>query len=595
MTKTHWRMLFSLFAVLAVFAIAVACGDDDDSGTKTPASGGGATTQPSGGASPAASPSGGSSPAAATPKSGGEIKVQYLDVQSWDPHFSSFSQDIGHQSFVWRGLYRLDKNNKPVPEMAASAPTISTDQKTYTVKIKPGLKWSDGQPLLAKDFVAGIQRTCDPDNAGEYQYLLSNITGCDTFYNSNGNPKANPPVPGKSADEKDKLRLAVGVKAVDDTTIEFKLDNVQPTFSIILSLWMTYPVPSHIVKTSGEKWPADPTKLAFNGPYKLQSYTQKQGAVFVRNDNYSGNHKAYLDKIEFKYIEDNAQSNNAFRSKELQVALADTANLKVLQGEFKDQLLSYAKASTTGLEMQMEKKPLDNANVRLALSRAIDRKTLAENVLQGSVIPTTSWIPPDVAGIKKDEFDSAVGFDPAAAKKALSDAGFPNGQNFPKLSILIRDTPSNKAMSQFLQAEFKKHLNIDVDIEIVDAPTRSKRFTSEDFTLFPGGWNQDYPDPENWIIGLFDKEGTLNHYNCFDPDIDALIKKATFNPNNEERLSQYKDVNKLISTRSCGIAPMYNPGNHVLIDTKLGGLREFATSQDRVLAGDWAPEEWYLK
>lgn len=581
MTRTTWRLLLSVFAVLAVMVIATACGGDD-SGGNTPGATGTA--------------GGGTSPTAGQPKAGGNLVVQYLDVQSWDPHFSAFAQDIGQQGFIWRGLYKLDKDNKPQPEMAASMPTISPDQKTYTVKLKPGLKWSDGQPLTAKDFVAGIQRTCDPDNAGQYQYLLSNIVGCDDFYNANGNPKATPPVPGKSAAEKDALRLAVGARAVDETTVEFKLIEPQPTTTTILSLWMTYPVPTQIVKTSSEPWPSDPTKLAFNGPFKLTSYTAKSSAKFARNDNYAGGQKAYLDTVELRYIEDNAQSNNAFRAGQISMALADTANLTAIKAEFKDRLLSYPQARTTSLQMQQAKAPLDNEKVRLALSKAIDRKTIAENVLQGSVIPATSWVPPDVIGIAATAYDAKIGYNPDEAKKLLTDAGFANGANFPAMSIIIRDTPSNKALAEFLQQEFKKILNINVTIEVVDSPTRSKRFTSQDFTLFPGGWQQDYPDPENWIIGLFDKGGTLNKYNCNDNEIDALIQKARYNTNNTERLNQYKQINELISTRACGGAPMYYGSNQILIDPKLGGAREFASgAQDRVISGDWNPEGWYIK
>jgi oligopeptide transport system substrate-binding protein len=573
MTRTRWKTLLGVVAALALVAFA-ACGDDDDD---APAGGG---TTP------------GATTSAGDAKQGGEITIQYLEFQSFDPHFSSFSQDIGHQTFVWRGLFKLDKDNNAVPEMAAGMPQISADGKTYTIKLKPGLKWSDGQPLTAKDFAAGAVRTCDPDNAGEYFSLLANVVGCEAYYNANGDEKKG--VAAKTPAEKEALRNAVGAKALDDTTVEYKLNERQPTFTMTLSLWLAWPVPTHIVKTPGEKWP-EPTSLAFNGPFKVESYTPKQGMVLVRNDNYAGEHKAYLDKITFRYIDDNSQSNNAFRSKELDVALADTANLKVLQSEFKNELFSYAKANTIGLEMQLEKPPLNNEKVRLALSRAIDRKTLAENVLQGSVAPTTTWIPADVVKIKADEFDSKVGFNPDEAKKLLADAGFANGSGLPKMNFLIRDTPSNKAMAQFLQQEFKKHLNIDIEIEVVDAPTRSKRFNDEQFELFPGGWNQDYPDPENWLIGLFDAAGTFNHYNCTDPEIDGLIKKAQFNPNNEERLKQYQDANKLIVERACGIAPIYHEARHVLTATNLGGMREFATSQDRVLAGDWAPEEWFVK
>ena len=574
MKHTSWRLLLSLFAIAGVMLVAVACGDDDDD-----SNGGTGTGTQTGGSG--------------EPQQGGSLRVQYVDVQSWDPHFSSFAQDIGHHGFVWRGLYKLNLENEPVPEMAAGEPEVSDDGLTYTVTLKDGLKWSDGQPLTAEDFVAGIQRTCDPDIAGQYQYLLSNIVGCDEYYESNGDPDSG--VPAKSAEEKAQLRDAIGVRAIDDKTIEFQLEQPQPTWPIILTMWMTYPVPRHIVPQSNSEWPTDPTKLAFNGPFVLQSYTPKSGAVFVRNENYAGEHQAYLDRVEFVYIEDNAQANNAFRSGEIQAALADQANLTVLRNEMGDQLLSYPQPRTLGLQMQMARPPLDNEKVRLALSRAIDRETLANVVLQGAGIPSTSWIPPDVAQIAEDEFDDEVGFDPEAARQLLEEAGFPNGQGFPRLTILIRDTPQNTALAAFLQSEFKEHLNIDVDIETVDSPTRSRRFTSGDFELFPGGWQQDYPDPENWILGQFETGGTLNHYNCSDPDIDRLIEQARFNTNNEERIDQYRQVNELIVTRACGVAPMYHQANHVLIKPNVGGMHEFHSSQDRVLAADWAPEEWYLK
>ncbi len=561
MNKINWRALLGMFAVAAVVFAAAACGDDDEEGE-------------------------GPSGEAGQPRQGGEIVVQYLEFQSFDPHYSSFAQDIGHQTFVFRGLYKLNKDNEPVPEMAADMPQISADGKTYTVKIKPGLKWSDGDDLKAEDFVAGIERTCNPDNAGEYQYILSNIVGCDDYYAATD----------KSASEKAALREKLGVRAIDDTTIEFKLQQPQPTFTTILTMWMTWPVPVHIVPDGSTPWPEDPTKLAFNGPFVVSEYVPKERMVFTRNPNYAGQ-PAYLDKITFRYIEDNVQSNNAFRAGELHMALADATNLKSLQQEFPDKLLSYVTPTTIGLEMQLKKKPLDNLNVRLALSRAIDRKALAENVLQGAVTPTTTWVPPEVLGLDPnatDIFEEQIGFNPEKAKEALAAAGYPNGQGFPTLSILIRDSAGARATAEFLKEQFKTILNIDVNIEIVDAPTRSKRFTEGQFELFPGGWHQDYPDPENWIIGLFDTGGTLNNYNCSDPEIDALIEQARYNTNDRERREQYRKVNELISTRICGVAPMYHSLNHVLIDPRLKGVRENATSQDRVLAGDWAPELWWL-
>jgi ABC-type oligopeptide transport system substrate-binding subunit len=520
---------------------------------------------------------------------GGEITVHYVEFDSFDPHFSSFSQSIGHQGMVFRGLYRLDIENTPVPEMAAELPTISSDGLTYTVKLKDGLTWSDGDDLLAEDFAAALQRTCHFAIGGQYQYVLSNVVGCDELYDAEANE-------GKSEAEIAALIEAVGARAVDDTTVEFTLESPQPTFTILLSMWPTWPVPTHIVAAPGDEWPTDPTTLAFNGPFVVDSYTPGVEMVFARNDSYAGSHLAYLDRVTFRYIEDTAQANNAYRSGELQMAVADTSNLTGLQSEFPDNLLSKPSASTLGLQMNMDNEFLSDPLVREAFSRSIDRETMTSVVLQGAHIPTTSWVPPDIIGqgVTTDSFADQIGYDPERAAEALEEAGYPNGEGLPVFSYVIRDTPSGVAISEFLQAEWEA-LGIQIDIQIVDAPTRSQRFTTEDFDLFPGGWIQDYPDPENWIIGLFDTDGGLNHYNCSDPEIDSLIEQAQFNTNNEERLSQYAEINELISAGLCGIAVWYHQGNHYLIADELGGARDFSSSQDRVLAGDWAAEEWYLE
>jgi oligopeptide transport system substrate-binding protein len=117
--------------------------------------------------------------------------------------------------------------------MADGDPQVSADGKTYTVKLKSGLKWSDGQPMTAKDFVLGMQRTCNPDIAGHYQYILTAVVGCDDYYGA----------ADKTPAEKDALLKAVGVRAVDDTTVEYKLTDPQQTFPILLAMWPAFPVP----------------------------------------------------------------------------------------------------------------------------------------------------------------------------------------------------------------------------------------------------------------------------------------------------------------------------------------------------------------
>jgi oligopeptide transport system substrate-binding protein len=379
--------------------------------------------------------------------------------------------------------------------------------------------------------------------------------------------------------------------------VVFTLANAQPTFPLILSLWMTYPVPSHIVKTPGEKWPTV-DKLAYNGPFKIQSYDAKNQAVLVRNDNYAGT-PANLDKVTMKYIDQLDVAENAYRAGQIQVARANLANLDTVKADpvLGKEFLQVGGVTTRAVHVNLSKKPLDDYKVRLALSQATDRVTLNKVAFQGAYIPSTTWMPPAVAGggVKTDTFDSDIGFNATKAKQNLADAGFADGKNFPTLVMVINDTPDRKATAEFLKAEWKKILNINIDIQVVDSKTRSQRFSSMDYDLFPGGWTQDYPDPENWVQGLFNTGGSNNHYGAAFAGLDDLLKKASFNTNDEERRTQYRDINKMISDNPMLAGPvLYQESFNYIVKPNVKGPKENANPQDAYLAGDWNIQDWSL-
>ncbi len=586
----QWRYI--LLATLAIVAVAVlaACSSSDNT-TSTPTS----------------NASGTATAAADNRQPGGTITIQSLEFQSLDPHYSNFSQDISLQRMLWRGLYSLDKNNVPQPAMAASAPTISADGKTYTIKLKSGLKWSDGQPLVAKDFEAGLKRTCNPVVAGQYEYVLdASIVGCADFFNALAGPdkKAGTADDLKPADAGlPALEAAVGVKATDATTLTITLVQAQPTFKLLLALWMTFPVPTHLARFAAETadapadWGTDVTALVYNGPYMAKEYVKQDHVTVVPNPNWAAPEgvKPTLDSITMKFIEDNATADNAFRTGELSAAIADLAQLASLKTEFGSGFVTTAQPATTGLEMEVKNPPLDNVKVRLAISQSIDRTSLVQVVYGGAYLPTTSWVPQTVGGAAPDAFNADIGYDPVKAKANLAAAGYPNGQGFPTLKFTIRDTPTNQNLFAFLQKAFKDTLNINIEANVVDSKTRSTDFNTHNFQLFPGGWIQDYPDPENWIVGLFDTGGGNNGYECSDPTIDANIAKAHFDTNETERLQLYQDTNKQIVTTICGIAPYYHSTLNTLISSKITGLAENTGSQDSIVPGDWRSEAWGLK
>jgi oligopeptide transport system substrate-binding protein len=466
--------------------------------------------------------------------------------------------------------------------MAAALPDVSDGGKTYTIQIKEGLKWSGGDDLSAEDFVLGIQRTCNPEVAGEYQYVLTNVVGCDDhYYNEAGFDQA--------------LESAVSVKAMDGLTLQIQLQEPQPTFTIILSLWPVFPAPAHLLKSSGDEWPTDPDKLAYNGPYMLKEYEPGTRVVLVPNPNWAGEVKPTLDRLVIRFIDDLAVAANAYRAGELDETIADVTQLSTLRSEFGEgeEYFTFLAPTTRGLQMQLKNDVLADTDVRLALARAIDRVKLNQVVAGGGNEPTTSWIPMVSGGDEPDAFQDSVGFDEEAARLHLTNAGYPDGDGFPKLSILVSGSPASQATGEFLQQAFKQILNIDIEVEpAADGPTLGRRIFSGQFDLFFGGWTQDYPDPESWVLGLFETGGTLNNYNCSLPEIDELVEKARFNTDQTERLSQYRDIDRLIVSNACGVAPLWHENNHWLIKLGVVGMRDNLSGQDMAIAGDWAAENW---
>ena len=562
MTSSKWRMLLSMFAVLAIMAIAVAGGgDDDDDDDDT--NGGGGTT-----------------PTTTTQAPSGTITIGATQFETWDPHFSDFAQDIAHMVYVWRGLYHLDLGDKPQPAMADGAPKVSDDGKTYTITLKKDLKWSDGQPLTAEDFVLGIQRTCNPDVAGHYQYILTNIVGCDDYYAA----------ADATAAKKAELQAAVGVKAIDATTLEIKIGAAQPTFPTLLALWPTFPAPKHKLATVDAPWPG-PLENVYNGPFMPSAYTEKATLELVPNPNWIGQ-QVGVEKVVLKYVDDAAVLNQAYRTGEVDATVANKPELDKLKTEFPNELQLYPATRTIGLEFNMTKAPVDKAEVRLALSQATDRDTMMKVVFKDANTATTNWVPPTRNGLKGGEYDDILGFDPAKAKANMTKAGYPDGKGFPELTILLTDTATNKLLGEFLQAEWKKHLGIDLKIEITDSKTRSSRFNSSDFQVVAGGWQEDYPDPENWFLGLWETGGSINKVLVSIKALDDAIDKARYNTNDEERRKLYRDAEGILLKEANGIAPLYHTLAAMLVKPHIKGMVENKRPGDTFVPGDWYIELW---
>ena len=567
--RNKWFLLLAgLLSFVLVFGAA--CGDDDE------------------GDGGAASPTAGAGPGDQAPPDQQKITIQSAEPQLYDPHRSSFEQDIGLERMIFRGLYNLTDDGEGgvivEPGMAAGEPEVNGG--VYTVTLKDGLKWSDGEPLTAQHFVDGAKRGCDPAVAADYGYLWGagylDMAGCAELQ-ANEDPA-----------QKQALLDALGVRAIDDKTIEYTLNRPNPRFTTITGLWVTFPARLDVIEEFGDAW-TDPENIVTNGPFTLQSVTRGDSAVLVPNPNWTGK-KPALQEITIRFIDNFGTAFRSYQAGELQITRIAATDITVAEGmsEIADEILINPSARIETLEMNLEVEPLQDLNVRLALSRAIDRDALNEAVFDGTATPATYWVVKGLKGHQGNEaFDAVIGYDPEAAQQALADAGFEGGAGFPELSVVVNND-ERKAAAEFLQQEFSEILGINIVIDQVDSSTRGQRFQAEDFELFLGGWQIDYPDIENVLFGLFDTPGGNNHWNCSNPDVDGALAEALAATDDDARIAAYQDMETAAVTNLCGVAPMWQYSLPFLVSDTLGGVVPNGTL-DAGAPGNYCAECWYVK
>ena len=511
-------------------------------GAATPATG--ATTKPA--ATAAAKPT---TQPAAQPSGPQEISVNALqgEPDNLDPNRSSFSTEGAVIRQVFEPLLTFDKDLKPVPA-AASGYDVSQDGKTYTFHLKQGAKWSDGQPVTAKDFVYSYKRILDPNIAAEYASFFADagIVGAADYNGGKG-----------SADN-------VGIKAVDDNTLEIQVESPVGYFPNLVALWVVPPLREDIIQKAGDAWAQDPSTYIGNGPFKMSEWVHQDHITLVPNPNYSGT-APKLQKVTFLMVTNGEADYAAYRNNERDWTLVPDADVQAVRGdsELSKQSVEYTELTTFWLIMNNAKKPLDNPSVRKALSKAIDRSAMIRDVGAGVGKPATSMIPPGMPGYQAD-LGKDIDFDANGAKQLLSDAGFSDPSQFPQMHFRFATTSANQARAEFIQAQLKQNLGINIVLDSMESKAYQAAFKDKDFDLAFGGWGADYPDPQDWMASLFGCKASNNKFNYCNQQFDQASAKGDTGTDLNQRLQAYAEAQKIL-VQDLPVAPLFYRGRMVLV------------------------------
>lgn len=446
---------------------------------------------------------------------------------------------------LMEGLVSFEQGLKISPALASSW-TVSPDGKIYTFKIRPNVKWSDGVPLRAQDFVYSWKRLLSPLTAASYAYFLFDIAGAEEFNR------------GTNKDfEK------VGIKALDELTLQVTLARPVAYWIYIPGFWVTFPLRQDVVEKHGNAW-AKPGRMITLGPYNLESYEPDAKVVLRANPNYFGK-KGNVEKVVALVVKDSSTAMNLYEAGKLDL-LTDLATLDMKRSLGRHDLKTFPYLKAVYLGINVSKFPVNQLKVRRAIAMAIDKSKIGE-ILWGGQQKASTFVPPGLLGHSSNV---GLSYDPKKAREELASAGIPVGQPL-SLEIIVPNWDKTITLCQYVQAELKKNLGIDVIVQPFDHKTFRAQLDLKIYHAFIISWGADYPDPDNFVSVFLTNSGN-NRTSWGNPEYDQLVFQARTLLDEKKRTANYLKAQKILEEDGAAVIPLFYEPNRALVKPRVQGL-----------------------
>lgn len=458
------------------------------------------------------------------------------------------------------------EGNAVLTEGQAKSYEISDDGLVYTFKLRDDAAWSDGQPVTANDFVYAWQRLVTPATAADYNYIIDAVVNANEIM----------------AGEKDPSEL--GIKALDDSTVEITLHTPTPYFLEVCAFPATFPVRQDMIESGGDQWTFDTATYIGNGPYKMEKWEHNSYIRMVPNDKYYNAAKLGPTAIKFVLMDDDNAKLAAYRSGELLFienppideipSLLESGELQVA-----DYIGTYYVCFNNSLA------PFDNPKVREAFSLVIDRNYITEQISGTGEVPAAGYVPAgifDVGGPGKDDFRTVGGeyysVDPAdykancdKARQLLAEAGYPGGKGFPIVDYLYNTADNHRAIGEALQNMWQKELGVTVTLTNQDWGVFLETRKNGDYSIARNGWIADYNDPVSFL-DMFVTSGGNNDAQYKNPKYDAVIQKLKTAKTSEERFAAMHEAEDILMGQDKAVAPIYFYTQPYMLSDKVKGM-----------------------
>jgi len=425
----------------------------------------------------------------------------------------------------------------------------SEDGLTWTFHLRDGLKWSDGSDLTAEDFVYSWKRVCDPAVAAPYaETVLGMVKGYD------------------KAIEGDLDALAV--TAPDAKTLVVEMSAPCTFFGSLAAFATLSPVQQATIEANGDAWATAPETYVSNGPFYMTEWEQGSHITFSKNPNYWNADAVKLDKLTFALIEDANAAYSAYQTGEVSF-IKDVPTEEIPSLQDNEEFHVDPIIGTYYLNLNCNKDMFKDARVRKAFSLAIDRKYVAETIMQGTYTAAGNFMGPGWLDTDNSEFvNNSNGGKPyidtenyeanlEEAKKLMADAGYPNGEGFPKFSYTTNDSGYHKAVAEYLQQAWAQ-LGVEMDVNIVEWASFTPMRRDGEYDAARNGWVGDYSDPSNMLDLLYSTNGNNDgKFNNADYDKAMEESRATVDPK-ERSAALHKAEDILMEEAGCVPVAYYN-------------------------------------
>ena len=463
-----------------------------------------------------------------------------------------------HDSWIlnhtFEGLTKKTEEGEIVPAVAESW-EASEDGKTMTFKLKDGLKWSNGDPITANDFEYAWKHALNPETAADYAYQLYYLKG-GAAYNA------------KEGKEED-----VGVTAKDDLTLEVILEEPTPYFLDLTSFYAYFPINKKVQEENPE-WALEAETHVSNGPFKLTEWKHKESIKIEKNENYYDKDQVKLDAVNFALIEDENTAWQMYENGELDLAYplpVDKQGQLVNSGDKEFQ--NGPELAVYYYNLNTKVKPFNNIKVRKALSMAIDRKMITENVAQGGQQPAYGIVPPgipDATGDFQENSGNLFEENVDEAKKLLKEGLAEEGmKEMPDFSILFNTLDAHKKIAEAVQEMWRKNLGVEVKLENAEFQVKLDREKAGDFQISRAGWVGDYVDPMTFM--LWETDGAYNDADWSNKEYDKYLEESKSALKPEERMPILHKAEKVLIDEM-PIIPIYFYTKPYMVKSNVTGI-----------------------